>query len=400
MLRQKKSGLVGLVLLWATMPALAGVDVGDKPVLVGKTLDGENVSLENLRGKMVLIDFWATWCGPCVTSMPHMKEMYAKYKDKGMVVLGVSLDRNAQAPAEFIKTNDIPWPTMMSPRGLSQEWGVSGIPCLFVIGPEGDVLWRGHPMASDQAIESAFEKHPPQLVDPSVLKTAREEMNRTKQALEAGELTKAFRSFSTIPQDARKDSQFATDIADVDSAIGRAADGLFAEVDELVTAQKYSDASGRLRDLIRGSAGTPIAARAKEKLDTLGKNPQARAAVEKADRESKAGTALDVAKKLQSDQKHELAYPRFRDVTTAFAGTPQATEAADFIGKYESDPVFMSAYNDKVVGGKAQSMLSLARTYAGAGSIDKARTKFKNVIDAFPNTKWAEQAKAELAKLK
>jgi thiol-disulfide isomerase/thioredoxin len=121
---------------------------------VGKPFDleftdavtGSNISVQKLKGKVVVIDFWATWCGPCVAEMPHMKELYAKYRDKGVEFIGVSLDQpKAEGGLEnlttFVEKNGITWPQYYQGNswksGFSSSWGINLIPRVFVVDPEG-----------------------------------------------------------------------------------------------------------------------------------------------------------------------------------------------------------------------------------------------------------------------
>ncbi|HEY8505716.1 MAG TPA: TlpA disulfide reductase family protein [Gemmataceae bacterium] len=107
---------------------------------------GKKVSMKDLRGKVVVIDFWATWCGPCVAEMPNMKKLYAEYKDKGVEFIGVSLDQpedagGLEALKKFVKEKEIPWPQYYQGKGWDSEfstsWGINAIPSLFIIDTEG-----------------------------------------------------------------------------------------------------------------------------------------------------------------------------------------------------------------------------------------------------------------------
>ena len=108
---------------------------------------GERISLQDdLQGKVVVIDFWATWCGPCIAEMPKMKDLYSQYKDQGVEFIGISLD---QPPSEggrdkllaYLQENGIDWPQYYQGSGWESEfskgWGVSSIPQLFIIDAEG-----------------------------------------------------------------------------------------------------------------------------------------------------------------------------------------------------------------------------------------------------------------------
>ena len=107
-------------------------------------LDGKPVSLADYRGKLVLLDFWATWCGPCITELPNIKEVYEKYHDKGFEIIGISLDTDEAALRTFIKENRLPWRQVFDGAGretpLAQQYGVRGIPAQFLIDREGTVI--------------------------------------------------------------------------------------------------------------------------------------------------------------------------------------------------------------------------------------------------------------------
>jgi thiol-disulfide isomerase/thioredoxin len=109
-------------------------------------IKGTPVSIEGLKGKVVVIDFWATWCGPCVAEMPNMKKLYAEYKVKGVEFIGVSLD---QSKAEggldklknFVAKNQIEWPQYYQGNywkgEFSTSWHINSIPCVFLVDAEG-----------------------------------------------------------------------------------------------------------------------------------------------------------------------------------------------------------------------------------------------------------------------
>ncbi|MEZ4687570.1 MAG: TlpA disulfide reductase family protein [Bacteroidia bacterium] len=102
------------------------------PEIEMQTPDGKTMKLSDLRGKYVLIDFWASWCGPCRKENPNVKKVYAKYKDQGFEILGVSLDRDKNRWVSAIEADGLPWPHVSDLKQwkneAAQTYGVSSIP--------------------------------------------------------------------------------------------------------------------------------------------------------------------------------------------------------------------------------------------------------------------------------
>ena len=107
-------------------------------------LDGKPISLADYRGKVVLLDFWAVWCGPCLGEIPRIKAVYEKYHGEGFEVIGVSLDEDAAVLREFITEQGIPWRQVFDGQKwaghLVQQYGVHGIPAPFLMDREGKVI--------------------------------------------------------------------------------------------------------------------------------------------------------------------------------------------------------------------------------------------------------------------
>jgi thiol-disulfide isomerase/thioredoxin len=109
---------------------------------------GMTVSMKGLKGKVVVVDFWATWCGPCIAEMPKMKKLYAEYKDKGVEFIGVSLDQPKEKGGldklkKYVADNDITWPQYYQGNYWQSEfsagWGVNSIPCVFIVDQDGNL---------------------------------------------------------------------------------------------------------------------------------------------------------------------------------------------------------------------------------------------------------------------
>ncbi len=115
------------------------------PDFVLKDIDGNEAKLADFKGKVVLIDFWATWCGPCKRAMPHIQRIYEKYKDKDVVVLGINTRESPEGKVEpFLKEHKITYRTLVDNDGkVVKQYGVQEIPALFLIDKEG-LIQREH----------------------------------------------------------------------------------------------------------------------------------------------------------------------------------------------------------------------------------------------------------------
>ena len=115
-----------------------------KPLdLTFKAVDGSEVDLQKLRGKVVLIDFWATWCGPCMAELPNVIKAYEKYKEKGFEIIGISLDEDKADLARVLKTKKITWPQYFDGKGwenpYAKKYGIEGIPTMWLVNKAGMV---------------------------------------------------------------------------------------------------------------------------------------------------------------------------------------------------------------------------------------------------------------------
>lgn len=128
------------------------------PPFVVTTLDGQRISMDDLKGKVVLLDFWATWCGPCREALPHMQKIAKKFDGEPLIVLSVSLDKDEQKWKDFIAKNAMTWPQYFDggfTGPISRMFAVKAIPNTFTIDADG-VLQDEH--IGDSSVEGNLKK--------------------------------------------------------------------------------------------------------------------------------------------------------------------------------------------------------------------------------------------------
>ncbi len=183
-----RDGICVLILYWvfsilavlSLLPAAAGTPVAEEsPPVEGtqvgnvapdfelKNLDGETVTLSELRGNPVMLNFWATWCGPCRAEMPHIQAVFEdeEWQDKGLVILAINLtySRSSETPAavkDFMQSHNFSFPVLLDTnRDVTLEYDVTGIPTTFFIDKDGIIQKRKLGAFSSKAdIENSLKK--------------------------------------------------------------------------------------------------------------------------------------------------------------------------------------------------------------------------------------------------
>ena len=133
--------------LAASVPALAIVPASIAPDFTLRTLNGPNLRLQEQRGRVVMINFWATWCGPCRQEMPHLNSLYQKYKASGFVLLGVNVDDDTRNAAEVAAKLGVTFPVLLdTDKQVSRRYDLATMPSTVLIDRDGKVRYvhRGY----------------------------------------------------------------------------------------------------------------------------------------------------------------------------------------------------------------------------------------------------------------
>jgi thiol-disulfide isomerase/thioredoxin len=145
---------------------------GTKPYQIGQpldirftALDGREVDLAKLKGRVVLVEFWSTTCGPCIAEMPAVKAVYEKLRDRGFEVVAISLDLNESAVRRFVKENELPWPQHFDGKGWENEFavrhGIFSLPTKWLVDKRGDLRYTSARFDLERQVTALLDEQSP-----------------------------------------------------------------------------------------------------------------------------------------------------------------------------------------------------------------------------------------------
>lgn len=167
MLSKYKHFLIGMLLLMMSTLGHA-LDAGDSaPVVNLQMLKGtapsrERLSINDFKGKLVYVDFWASWCGPCRKSLPILNEIRNEHKDKGFEVLAINVDEQLKDALAFLKKYPVDYPILLDPQAASPKvFDVKGMPTAYLVDENGNIIYKhqGFRKKDKKKIEALVTKH-------------------------------------------------------------------------------------------------------------------------------------------------------------------------------------------------------------------------------------------------
>ena len=153
-------GLRTLLLIWITVALMVPAVASDAPMAPDITLasrSGKNVRLAEMRGDVILLNFWASWCGPCRKEMPKLEALHQKYKDLGVRIVGINLDSEQGLAEPLLQSTEVSFTILYDPTGSAGEkFGVSAMPSTYIIDRDGRI--RYHHKGYQAGYEKKYEE--------------------------------------------------------------------------------------------------------------------------------------------------------------------------------------------------------------------------------------------------
>jgi thiol-disulfide isomerase/thioredoxin len=156
--------IIACMLVSPLLLALGGCSGGSSGMSVGdpasdftlEAADGGSFTLSEHRGEVVVLDFWATWCGPCRAAMPHVQELHESFHEQGVLVYGVNVWEKGD-PVGFMRDNGYTYGLLMEGDDVAEDYGVEGIPTFVIVGKDGTISYKSVGFSGKDALTKAVE---------------------------------------------------------------------------------------------------------------------------------------------------------------------------------------------------------------------------------------------------
>jgi len=140
--------------------APVGVNVGNRaPQFALRDPQGNLHRLSDYQGQIVVLDFWATWCGPCKVVMPALQDLHEEYESRGVRVIGLSGNERGGNPAKYMADNDYTYGLLLNAEKISSQYQIRAIPTIFVVGVDGTILYKHVGVTSKADLEQVIDRH-------------------------------------------------------------------------------------------------------------------------------------------------------------------------------------------------------------------------------------------------
>ena len=393
--------LVGTMLLAGlAAEAAAELEAGTKAPEITATdwLNTPPLTLAKLRGRIAVIEFWATWCPPCRKTIPHLIELHKKYAPKGVVICSLTNEPKSKVEA-FAREMGMTYPVGCGSTS-GGAYGVRGIPHAFVLDTSGTIVWHGHPAGGDfeAAIQKALRQTPPTLMSEKDKAASEALLEKVEALIKKEQYATAVAMLGKL-KGADEDPKIAERAARIRTQLSAAAEVALKEANKQIEAKQYYEASLALGRVMSLGAGTPLADEATGRYKELLKNDGARAAIEQGKREKAAADLLAELEKAAPKKTPAAVLEAYDDLANRFPGTKAGQAAAEKAKAMRADKDLMAKMANAAAEKDCKGWLSMARNFIKADLHDKARPYLQKVVTEYPKSAFAKEAKEMIAEM-
>lgn len=374
----------------------SAIDVGDQAIEIKAKdwFNSEPLTLAALKDKIVVVEFWATWCPPCRQSVPHIVELHEKYKDKGVVIIGLTGEAKTEIK-KFVGDMKMTY-AIGTDSETSQTYGVRGIPHAFVISPGGKIFWHDHPMAGlSEAIEDALKKTPPVMVKP-------EDKARGEKLLGEADGLIGQKQYAQALAKLKEASQIKG-VFDAKVTAAKKAEDLekqaAAALEEAVKKPNL-EAYEAVKNILKDYEGSVVSAKAKTELDRLAQTEEVRTAAIENKFAKESAEMLEHADGLYKQKDYAKALGLYDRVAKDYPATDAGKQAAKKAQELRADKALMEKVTSTETTKAASSLLRMAKSYIANNDPLAAKEKLETLVKDYPQTPEAGEGRKLLGELK
>jgi len=391
--------------VWVMVAGLASqvsaeLSVGGKApeIMASAWLNSPPLSLAKLRGRIVVLEFWATWCPPCRTTIPHLIKLHRQYGPKGVVICSLTSESKSKVE-NFARDMGMIYPVGCG-SSSSGVYGVRGIPHAFIVDPSGTIAWHGHPAGGlAAAIEKQLKATPPSLMSPKAKAAAGTLLEKIEALVKKEQYAVASAMLAKL-KGAEDDPQIAGRVARLRTILAARAEEALKEALKQIEAKQYYQASLALGRAMALAPGTQQGAEARKRLQELLKDDDARAAVEKGKREKEAADLLAKLEKAAATKTPAATLDAYEDLANRFPGTKAGQAAAQKAKNMRADKGLMARMAGAAAEKDCKGWLSMARNFIKVGMTGKAKPYLQKILTEYPKSEFAKEAGEMLAEMK